>query len=170
MAEQIQALFCDPPIAVARLGGSTTPLECCVWEEPPNPRADGATVLVPDWSLNVLPDGSIEPHKANTIRFRDGPLDSSGLSVRRDLGEAGRAGQRSVHVARRAPDVGAAGCRRHRCIRTALHRRRPQQKSSPAPTQSEISPMAPSLSLLSAVTSTNRSRWSRSVRRASRSR
>jgi hypothetical protein len=74
MAEQIQALFCDPPIAVARLGGSTAPLECCVWEEPPNPRADGATVLVPDWSLNVLPDGSIEPHKANTIRFRDGPL------------------------------------------------------------------------------------------------
>ena len=74
MAETIQALFCDPPIVIARLGGSTTPLDCCVWEEPPNPRADGATVLVTDWSLNVLPDGSIEPHKPDSIRFRDGPL------------------------------------------------------------------------------------------------
>ena len=52
MAEQILGLFCDPPIVIARLGGSTTPLDCCVWEEPPNPRSDGATVLVPDWSLN----------------------------------------------------------------------------------------------------------------------
>jgi hypothetical protein len=74
VAETIQALFCDPPIVIARLGGSTTPLDCCVWEEPPNPRADGATVLVPDWSLTVLPDGSLEPHKPDAIRFRDGPL------------------------------------------------------------------------------------------------
>jgi hypothetical protein len=74
MSEQIQALFCEPPIVIARLGGSTTPLDCCVWEEPPNPRSEGATVLVPGWSLNVLPDGSIEPHKPDLIRFRDGPL------------------------------------------------------------------------------------------------
>jgi len=74
MAEQILGLFCDPPIVIARLGGSTTPLDCCVWEEPPNPRSDGATVLVPDWSLNVLPDGSVEPLKPDAIRFRDGPL------------------------------------------------------------------------------------------------
>jgi hypothetical protein len=74
MAEQIQALFCEPPIVIARLGGSTTPLDCCVWEEPPNPRSEGATVLVTDWSLNVLTDGSIEPHKPDLIRFRDGPL------------------------------------------------------------------------------------------------
>ena len=74
MAEQIQALFCEPPIVIARLGGSTTPLDCCVWEEPPNPRSDGATVLVTGWSLNVLTDGSIEPHKPDSIRFRDGPL------------------------------------------------------------------------------------------------
>src|SRR5580704_18042895 len=74
MAEQILGLFCEPPIVIARLGGSTTPLDCCVWEEPPNPRSDGATVLVPDWSLNVLPDGSVEPFKPDAIRFRDGPL------------------------------------------------------------------------------------------------
>jgi hypothetical protein len=72
VAEEIQALFCDPPIAIARLGGSTTPLACCVWQEPPNPRAEGATTLAPDWSLTVLADGSVEPMKANTIRFRDG--------------------------------------------------------------------------------------------------
>ena len=74
MAEQILGLFCDPPIVIAHLGGSTTPLDCCVWEEPPNPRSDGATVLVPDWSLNVLPDGSVEPFKPDAIQFRDGPL------------------------------------------------------------------------------------------------
>ena len=60
MADEIQALFCDPPIAIARLGGSTTPLEGCSWQEPPNPRAEGATVLAPDWSLTVRADGSVE--------------------------------------------------------------------------------------------------------------
>jgi hypothetical protein len=74
MSEQIQALFCDPPIAIARLGGSTAPLDCCVWQEPPNPRTDGATVLAADWSLDVLPDGSLEPRKPDKIRFRDGTL------------------------------------------------------------------------------------------------
>src|SRR5579859_7333296 len=74
MADQIQALFCDPPIAIARLGGSTTPLDCCVWREPADPRSDGATALTADWSLSVLPDGSLEPHKPDAIRFRDGPL------------------------------------------------------------------------------------------------
>jgi len=74
LAEEIQALFCDPPIAIARLGGSTAPLECCSWQEPPNPRAEGATVLAPDWSLTVHADGSVEPMKADTIRFRDGAL------------------------------------------------------------------------------------------------
>ena len=74
MSKQIQALFCEPPIAIARLGGSTTPLDCCIWEEPANPRSDGATVLVADWSLNVLPDGSVEPDKPDAVRFRDGPL------------------------------------------------------------------------------------------------
>ena len=54
MAEQILGLFCEPPIVIARLGGSTKPLDCCVWEEPPNPRSDGATVLAPDWSLNEI--------------------------------------------------------------------------------------------------------------------
>jgi hypothetical protein len=37
-------------------------------------RSDGATVLVPDWSLNVLLDGSVEPLKPDAIRFRDGAL------------------------------------------------------------------------------------------------
>jgi hypothetical protein len=70
----IQELFCDPPIVIARLGGSTTPLASYTWADPPNPRADSTTVIMPDWSFNVLPDGSLEPFKPDLIRFRDGNL------------------------------------------------------------------------------------------------
>jgi hypothetical protein len=70
----IQELFCDPPIVIARLGGSTTPLASYTWTDPPNPRADSTTVVVPDWSFNVLPDGTLEPFKPVSIEFRDGNL------------------------------------------------------------------------------------------------
>jgi hypothetical protein len=74
MPDIIQELFCDPPIAIARLGGSTTPLAAYSWQQPPNPRADGETVIQPEWSLNILTDGSVDPFKPNSIRFRDGDL------------------------------------------------------------------------------------------------
>jgi hypothetical protein len=74
MAETIQQLYCDPPIAVARLGGSTTAMGAYVWVKPPSPRADGETVAVPDWSLDILSDGSVQPSKAETLAFRDGNL------------------------------------------------------------------------------------------------
>src|SRR5258707_491195 len=74
MAEIIQAIFCDPPIAIARLGGSTTPVAAYSWVESPDPRSDGDTVVVPDWSLDVLPDGSLRPFKPETLVLRDGNL------------------------------------------------------------------------------------------------
>jgi hypothetical protein len=70
----IQAVFIDPPIAIARLGGSTSPQEAFVWVQSPNPRADGETAVVPTWTLRVLPDATVEPHKPSDLNFRDGPL------------------------------------------------------------------------------------------------
>jgi hypothetical protein len=72
MAETIQQIFCDPPISIARLGGSSTPLDAYVWNEPANPRADGDTVVVPAWSLRVNVDGSFQPVMPDSIIFRDG--------------------------------------------------------------------------------------------------
>lgn len=74
MADIIQQIFCDPPIAIARLGGSTTPQVAYTWSQPPNPRSDGETVILPDWSLDVLTDGSVNPFLPDTIRLRDGNL------------------------------------------------------------------------------------------------
>jgi hypothetical protein len=74
MVDAIQSIFIEPPIAVARLGGSTVPQDAYLWAETSDPRADGDNAIAPAWSLNVLPDGSIEPTKPTEIRFRDGAL------------------------------------------------------------------------------------------------
>lgn len=73
MAEKtfIQSIFIDPPIAVARLGGSPAPLDAYEWALSANPRTEGDTVIVPTWSLNVLPDGHVEPIMPVEIKFRD---------------------------------------------------------------------------------------------------
>jgi hypothetical protein len=74
MAEIIQEIFCGPPIVIARLGGSTTPLAAYSWAPSPNPRNDDDTVIVTDWSFDILPDGSLSPFLPSDIRFRDGTL------------------------------------------------------------------------------------------------
>ena len=33
MAARIQGLFIDPPIAIARLGASTKPVDCFFWQD-----------------------------------------------------------------------------------------------------------------------------------------
>jgi hypothetical protein len=68
----IQSLFIDPPIAIARLGGSSAPMDAYEWEQSVNPRTEGETVVVPAWSLNVLADGSVEPLMPADIKLRDG--------------------------------------------------------------------------------------------------
>lgn len=74
MPDRICALFCVPPISFARLGGSTTPLAAYIWARPKDPRTIGETVAVPSWSLNIFPDGSADPFRPDSIRFRDGAL------------------------------------------------------------------------------------------------
>lgn len=74
MAEIIQAIFITPPIAVARLGGSTTPQNAFNWVESPNPRSSGETTVAPDWSLAVQPDGTVEPFMPKVLQFRDGAM------------------------------------------------------------------------------------------------
>ena len=61
MADVIQSIFIDPPIAIARLGGSTVPQDAYLWVESPDPRSDGETTIVPTWSLDILSDGSVAP-------------------------------------------------------------------------------------------------------------
>ena len=74
MARTIHAIFIDPPIAVARLGGSTAPQDAYRWVESVNPRSDGNTVIDPWWTLDVLGDGSVEPRLPTSVRLRDGGL------------------------------------------------------------------------------------------------
>ena len=69
--DRICAIFCNPPLAFARLGGSTTPLAAYRWADPSNPRSDGSTIVTPDWTLNVLPDATVDPFKPQVLRFRD---------------------------------------------------------------------------------------------------
>lgn len=68
----IQSIFVDPPIAVARLGASPAPQDAYEWAQSDNPRTEGETVVVPTWSLNVLPDGSVEPIMPVDVKLRDG--------------------------------------------------------------------------------------------------
>ena len=74
MAKIIQELFINPPIAVARLGGSTVPQDAYRWIESPDPRTGGDTVVTADWSLAVQADGSVRPHMPEELHFRDGAL------------------------------------------------------------------------------------------------
>jgi hypothetical protein len=72
MARQIQAIRINPPIAIARVGASTVPVESYYWSRPTNPRWDGETTIVPDWTLEVAPDGSLRPALPESVAFRDG--------------------------------------------------------------------------------------------------
>jgi hypothetical protein len=74
MAKTIQAIFVDPPIAIARLGGSSAPQDAYQWVEAINPRSDGNTVIAPWWTLDVLSDGTVDPRMPAEVRLRDGDL------------------------------------------------------------------------------------------------
>ena len=72
MADKIQGLFIDPPIAIARLGASTRPVDCFFWQDAANPHLQ--TVVAPTWTLDVEADGSVWPRMPDQLRFRDGNL------------------------------------------------------------------------------------------------
>jgi len=61
-------------MAVARLGGSDTPLDAFVWREDPSTEGGGLTALEPAVSLRVEDDGSVTPYRPVELAFRDGDL------------------------------------------------------------------------------------------------
>jgi hypothetical protein len=65
-------LYFRPPMAIARLGGSDTPLENFIWAEDPTIAGAAHTVIELAITLEVESDGSIRPYLPATIRFRDG--------------------------------------------------------------------------------------------------
>ncbi|SRR6266516_820105 len=69
--ENIQELFFLPPTAVARLGGSSTPLASFTWVEDPSLHGAGLTAIEPTVSLEIADDGSVRPFRPKVIQFRD---------------------------------------------------------------------------------------------------
>jgi hypothetical protein len=74
MTKRIVSLVILPPLAVARLGASDTPLEAFEWREDPTIHGDGRTVIAPAVTLAVQRDGSVFPYVPGHIRFKDGGL------------------------------------------------------------------------------------------------
>jgi len=67
----INELLLLPPLAIARLGGSDTPLEAFDWVLDRNPHAAHRTTIRPAVTLEVAEDGSARPYLPSVIRFRD---------------------------------------------------------------------------------------------------
>jgi len=72
MARQIRSILINPPIAIARLGASSTPLDSFRWID--SPDAHLQTVIAPDWTLDVDLNGGITPRMPEELQFRDGNL------------------------------------------------------------------------------------------------
>jgi hypothetical protein len=69
----IRRIFLTPPVAIARLGGSLTPLVAFEWTRG-DPHTIAETRIQPTWTLDVLPDGSVAPRMPTQILVRDGAL------------------------------------------------------------------------------------------------
>ncbi|MEP0873927.1 hypothetical protein NDA01_29910 [Trichocoleus desertorum AS-A10] len=64
-------LYFLPPMAMARLGNSDTPLEAFAWEEDARIHSACRTVIRPRISFRVRSDGSLEPYLPEEIQFKD---------------------------------------------------------------------------------------------------
>jgi hypothetical protein len=71
---QIKEIYFLPPLAIARLGGSDTPLDCFVWNTDQSMHGGNRTVIEPAVSLRVMANGSVRPFVPKVIQFRDGEL------------------------------------------------------------------------------------------------
>lgn len=72
-ASTIRRIFFNPPVAIARLGGSLTPLVSFGWTRG-DPHTIAETRIKPDWTLTVQPDGTVSPRMPTQITLRDGAL------------------------------------------------------------------------------------------------
>jgi len=63
-----------PTLAIARLGGSDTPLASFGWQTDQSIHGAHRTVIQPEVTLDVLADGSVQPYLPYAIRFRDKDL------------------------------------------------------------------------------------------------
>jgi hypothetical protein len=64
-------LFFLPPMAIARLGSSRTPVECFHWDEGITPQDPTGTVVVPATTLKVDEDGGVSAYLPQSIRFKE---------------------------------------------------------------------------------------------------
>ena len=71
MARLLEIFLC-PPLAIARLGGSDNPLEAFDWMQDTAPHSAARTTITPTVSLEVRPDGTLQPYVPSVIRFKDG--------------------------------------------------------------------------------------------------
>lgn len=70
MVELLEMFFL-PPLAIARLGGSDTPVESFHWVSDPGTHAAGRTTIEPATTLAMSSDGTLIPYLPRAIRFRD---------------------------------------------------------------------------------------------------
>src|ERR1700754_941806 len=68
---RIKYIYFQPPLAIARLGGSDKPLDNFVWDSDKSIHGGSRTVIRPTTSLRVIEDGSLRPYLPNVIQFRD---------------------------------------------------------------------------------------------------
>jgi hypothetical protein len=68
---RIVGLLVHPPMAVARLGSSGTPLEAFEWFTARGPHSLNQTLLRPAVSFEILPDSSIRPYLPGEVRFKE---------------------------------------------------------------------------------------------------
>ena len=71
--DTIRRLVFTPPVAIARLGGSSTAMAAFTWG-PGDPHTIAETRIRPDWTLRVDADGSVTPELPTELRVRDGAL------------------------------------------------------------------------------------------------
>jgi hypothetical protein len=64
-------LYFLPPMAMARLGNSDTPMEAFAWEEDARIHSACRTIIRPRISFRVRSDGSLEPYLPREIQFKD---------------------------------------------------------------------------------------------------
>ena len=71
---RVLELFFYPPLAIARVGGSGTPLDAFDWVPDVNPHGAARTVIRPAVTLDVMPDATLRPYIPSSIRFKDDGL------------------------------------------------------------------------------------------------